>query len=133
DVEGTVANLTSKDIAKEQTEVARRQFELDPTQERYKTYSKLRSAGYDVPLMRLPADEEAQDIATSRVDSQIRAKQKQRRKFMDYLAKQPTSLGGTVGDLPYDLQKQIASQYSRNDRRTMMDRMDREANNGKQK
>ena len=50
---------------------------------------------------------------------------------MDYIAKQPTSLGGTVGDLPKDLQKQIASQYSRNERRTMMNRMDREAKDGK--
>lgn len=60
---------------------------------------------------------------------QAKAHQKSsRRNFMkDYLAKQPTSLGGTVGDLPKTLQKEIASQYSKSQRKSMMDRMDREA------
>lgn len=56
------------------------------------------------------------------------AKKKQRRNFMSYLAQQPTSLGGTVGDLPKDMQKQIASQYSKADRRKLMDQMDKEKN-----
>lgn len=56
------------------------------------------------------------------------AKKNQRRNFMSYLAQQPTSLGGKVGDLPKDMQKQIASQYSKTDRKKLMDQMDREKN-----
>lgn len=56
------------------------------------------------------------------------AKKNQRRNFMSYLTQQPTSLGGTVGDLPKDMQKQIASQYSKADRRKLMDQMDKEKN-----
>ena len=63
---------------------------------------------------------------------QQEAKKTQRRNFMDYLAKQSTSLGGTIGELPKPTQKQIASQYSKSQRKTMMDRMDKEAKNGKQ-
>lgn len=71
--------------------------------------------------------------AMDRVGRQSEAKKTQKRKFMDYLAQQPTSLGGTVGDLPKPLQKQVASQYTKSQRKTMMDRMDEEANDGKQK
>lgn len=75
---------------------------------------------------------EAQKAANAKAEKlkEAKAHQKEsvRRNFMkDYLSKQPTSLGGTVGDLPIDLQKQIAAQYSKSQRKAMMDRMDREA------
>lgn len=70
-----------------------------------------------------------QEAATEKVKQIQEAKTKQRRNFMDYLSKMPTSLGGTVGELPKDVQKTIASTYSKSQRRTLMDRMDRE--NGK--
>ena len=73
-----------------------------------------------------------QEEANSKVKQIQEAKKKQRRNFMDYLSKQTTSLGGTIGDLPKDLQKQIASQYSKSQRKAMMDKMDKEAKNGKQ-
>lgn len=74
--------------------------------------------------------------AMSRVGSIAEAKAKQKRNFMEYLRKQPISLGGTnsgtIGDLPKEAQRQIASQYTRGQRKTMMDRMDEEAKkNGK--
>ena len=72
---------------------------------------------------------EKQDQAAEKVKQIQEAKTKQRRNFMDYLSKMPTSLGGTVGELPKDVQKTIASTYSKSQRRTLMDRMDRE--NGK--
>ena len=148
-----------EDINKRTRELARRKFELNPSAETYSEYAKTlptkikedpeilheeRMAGvqdearrkaeydnayreaYNQELSRL--DKMSQ--AMSRVGRQSEAKKTQKRNFMDYLAQQPTSLGGTVGDLPKDLQKQIASQYSMNQRRTMMDRMDREGNNG---
>ena len=80
--------------------------------------------------------EEQQELAMKKVSEKAQAKKTQRRNFMDYLKKQPVSLGGTssgtVGDLPKPLQKQIASQYTKSQRKTMMDRMDKEAKNGKQ-
>ena len=132
DVPGTVAYQTSQDIAKERTEVARQQFERNPASDTYRKYSHLRSMAYGLPGLILPADEEEQSSAMDRVSRQQEAKKTQRRNFMSYLAQQSTSLGGTVGDLPMSLQKQIASQYSKSQRKTMMDRMDKEAKNGKQ-
>ena len=78
---------------------------------------------------------ERQKQATEKANKVKEAKTEQktkRRNFMrDYLSKQPTSLGGTVGELPPAMQKQIAATYSKSQRKTMMDRMDREAKDGK--
>lgn len=73
------------------------------------------------------ANTKAAEVKKAKTEQKTR-----RRNFMrDYLAKQETSLGGTVGELPPAMQKQIASQYSKSQRRAMMDRMDREAKDGK--
>lgn len=82
--------------------------------------------------IKLQRDKVKQELAQKQMKQQQEAKKTQRRNFMDYLAKQPTSLGGTIGELPKSMQKQIASQYSKSQRKTMMDRMDKEAKNGKQ-
>lgn len=83
--------------------------------------------------IKLQRDKVKQEVAQKQMKQQQEAKKTQRRNFMDYLSKQTTSLGGTVGDLPKDAQKQIASQYSKSQRKTMMDRMDKEKANGKSK
>lgn len=49
---------------------------------------------------------------------------KKRRRFIDYLKSQPTSLGGKVGDLPANLQKEIAATYSKTQRAKIMDAAD---------
>ena len=131
-IPGTTQFKIFRDIAREAAEVARQQFERNPSNDTYRKYSHLRSMAYGLPGLILPADEEEQSIAMDRVSRQQEAKKTQKRNFMSYLAQQSTSLGGTVGDLPKDLQKQIASQYSKSQRKTMMDRMDEEAKNGKQ-
>lgn len=149
-----------EDLEKRSRDIARRKFELNPSAETYSEYAKQlpiktppddpetvheermrgiddearRKAEYDY-FYKQAYNQELSRIdkmsqAMSRVGRQSEAKKTQKRNFMDYLAKQPTSLGGTVGDLPSDLQKQIASQYGKNERRTMMNRMDREGNNG---
>ena len=87
---------------------------------------------YDPPFRTLHDDEKKQALAMHSMIKQQEAKIAQRRNFMSYLAQQSTSLGGTVGDLPIQLQEKIASQYSKSQRRTMMNRMDKEAKNGKQ-
>lgn len=60
----------------------------------------------------------------------IEEKKTQRRKFMDYLKQEPTSLGGTVGQFPPTIQKQIASQYTKSQRKRLMDMRDAEAKDG---
>ena len=82
--------------------------------------------------IKLQRDKVKQELAQNQMKQQQEAKRTQRRNFMDYLAKQSSSLGGTIGELPESTQKQIASQYSKSQRKTMMDRMDKEAKNGKQ-
>ena len=83
--------------------------------------------------IKLQRDKVKQELAQKQMKQQQEAKKAQRRNFMDYLKKQPTSLGGTIGDLPENVQKQIASQYSKSQRKEMMDRMDKEKANGKSK
>ena len=82
--------------------------------------------------IKLQRDKVKQELAQKQMKQQQEAKKTQRRNFMDYLAKQPSSLGGTIGELPKSMQKEIASQYTKSQRKTMMDRMDKEAKNGKQ-
>lgn len=151
-----------KDITKRSLDLARRKFELNPSQETYKEYAMQipgepikedpeiihqeemedipdlarRNAEYNYAYKQAYGREmsnlEAQQQAMDRMNRQKEAKKALRRNFTAYLAKQPTSLGGTVGDLPMPIQKQIASQYSKSQRKAMMDRMDEEAKNGKQ-
>lgn len=82
--------------------------------------------------IKLQRDKVKQEVAQKQMKQQQEAKKTQRRNFMDYISSMPTSLGGTVGQLPKDMQKQIASTYTKSQRKTMMDRMDKEAKNGKQ-
>ena len=131
-IPGTIQFKISQDIAKEITELARKQFERNPSSDTYKKYSRIRSIAYGMPFQTLRDDARKQSIAMDRMIKQQEAKRTQKRNFMSYLAQQSTSLGGTVGDLPMQLQEQIASQYSKSQRKTMMDRMDKEAKNGKQ-
>lgn len=73
------------------------------------------------------ANRRAQDLMQNK-DMQ----RKTRRNFMrDYLSKQPLSFGGTVGDLPKDKQRQIASQYTPAQRKKLMDEVDRASRESK--
>lgn len=69
--------------------------------------------------------QDRQKKAMQKVDEKKAAVQKQRRNFMDYLRNQPVSGGGTVGDLPFNVQRQIAATYSKSERRKLMDMEDK--------
>lgn len=75
--------------------------------------------------------EDRQTQAMKKVAEQQAAQKKQKRNFMDYLKKQPTSFGGSVGDLPLAAQKTLAKQYSKTDRQKLMNQMDKESNKKK--
>ena len=71
--------------------------------------------------------------AMSRVDRQSEAKRTQRNFVRDYLSKMPM-LGETVGSIDArnpGFAKKIAAQYSKSQRKTIMDQMDKEGKNGK--
>lgn len=135
----TAANLRDR-VAEQGAEVVRlgenalgikeRQYQLNPTQENYDAVMTARTRLSSLKE-NMASLEERQELAMKKMNEQAQAKKTQRRNFRTYLAQQPTSLGGTVGDLPKEAQKQIASQYTRSQRKAMMDRMDEEANNGK--
>lgn len=126
----------AKNIGDERFDIAKKRFELSPSKDTYDAYAKSRVANKnfnDFYNARKKAyDEGRQQQAMADMQSQAEAKKKLRRNFMDYIGQQPTSLGGTVGELPKDMQKQIASQYSKGDRKRMMDSMDKEKADGKQ-
>lgn len=103
------------------------------------TAAKIKKDKAESPQLPLAAGKTPQSVSPQSIaastakqsaDNAIEAKKAQRRNFMDYLGKQSTSLGGTVSQLPPAMQKQIASQYTKSQRRTMMNRMDKEAQGG---
>ena len=64
------------------------------------------------------------ETAISETEMKQEEKRKTRRNFLDYIASEPTSLGGTVGELDPKLQKAIAKNYSKSERKKIMDRKD---------
>lgn len=137
--------------------IAEKKFRLDPTEQSYAEYNKERAKGLPVALSESPASPE--EIAMERAETILRereidqltrqftdpdsvmqdlagraqqsvAQAQKRRYFMDYLREQPTSFGGTVGELPPKVQRQIAGEYSRKERKALMDRIDKERGNG---
>lgn len=80
-------------------------------------------------LAGIPLDDLRAKQAMKQMEGKKSAKQNRRNFINDYLAKQTSSLGGKVGDLPKNLQKQIASQYTKSQRTAMMDRMDKQNGN----
>ena len=116
----------------EQEDISRRRYDLKPTLENYQKWQL--DASINQNLRDEYANIAKQEQAMARTNRQKEAKDKQKRYFKDYLAKMPYTVGplsGKVGDLSPEAQKQIASNYTKSQRKTIMDRMDREAKNGK--
>lgn len=53
-------------------------------------------------------------------------KRNTRRNFLDYIKNEPTSFGGSVGELDPKIQKQIKAAYSKSERQRIMNRKDAE-------
>ena len=68
--------------------------------------------------------------AEKKAAEELKAKQeerrKSRRKFIDFMKDEPTSLGATIGELDPKLQKQILKTYSSAERKKIMDRGDKQ-------
>lgn len=144
---------TQLDLLEEQQGLYKKRFNLKPSQETASDYLQSRAAfrehseNYD-QLQRIqqrinqeggisvPGSTEAhledvqkqgkkQETANKTSQTVVENKKKQHRNFKEYLAKMPTNLGGTVGDLPPVVQAAIAKQYSAKDRKRMMDKEDK--------
>ncbi len=83
-----------------------------------------------------PQAKSVQEMAASRAkqsaENAIKAKSKQRRNFMEYLAKQDSSLG-KIGNLDPAIQNKIAQQYTPHMRKQLMDAMDAAGKGGGKK
>ena len=113
------------EIKEREMELSKKKFQLDPTEENFQAAVKKQQSyrsfnKYEELMMK-------QQEALDKANGISNAKKAQKRNFMSYLKEQPTSLGGTVGELPLSIQKQLAKQYSPAQRKQLMDTMDRES------
>lgn len=123
------AKATADQIA----ENRKRQFELKPTDKTYGQYMDATKGGTQSEAYlgaaesRYKADMADKLFGNTHMQQEGLKQVKQRRNFNNYLNQLPTSLGGSVGELPANMRQQIASQYNKSQRRALMDKMDREA------
>lgn len=133
----------AKEIQDKLTELKQEKFDIKPTEEnysealrsRYEGPSDLDTSVYDEFNLNIQAEnarKKAQE-AWERTKAEQAARRKSRRKFIDYIKDEPTSLGATVGELDPRIQKEILKSYSRADRKKIMKEKDaaKETSGGK--
>lgn len=114
----TVAAKQHKQAEQKLADVKQKIFELNPSKQTMREAHLAQSSAYNIPLMTF------QENANSKAKQVSQAKRSQRRNFMEYLRKEPISGGGTIGDLPPHVQKSLAKQYTKSQRKQLMDRED---------
>lgn len=118
-------------------EVKEKQFELKPSSE---TYSKALAADYgqfegletetaqvrqfQENLNALAKQQEEERKAQEAMTAKQEERRKGRRKFSDYIADEPTSLGVPFGQLDPKVQQELLKSYSKAERKSIMDRKD---------
>jgi hypothetical protein len=106
-------------MAKMDEAVARTEelFSVDPTPERYEKLKKGRALKADMDFIMQQLRERGQAKVEQRA---------KRRDFMKALGSEPVNFGsgteGTVNELPKNLQKAIAAQYDKSQRKELMDK-----------
>ena len=111
----------NQELSQKLSETKKEQFMKDPTSESYSAYQQVEQQ------RRMSAEEAAAKADKAMADAQTE-KRKGRRRFAEYLALEPTGYGVTVGQLPKNVQKELAKQYSKAERKELMDRRDAEKN-----
>ena len=111
----------NQELYQKLSETKKEQFMKDPTAESHSAYQQVEQK------RRMSAEEAAAKAEKAMADAQTE-KRKGRRRFAEYLALEPTGYGGTVGQLPKNVQKELAKQYSKAERKKLMDRRDAEKN-----
>ena len=74
----------------------------------------------------VPNDEARAQQANERAQKQQATRNKRRNFVRDYLSQMQTNMGGKVGDMPKDMQKIIAANYSSKERQRIMNQKDKE-------
>lgn len=115
----------SMDFVKRKEAIAKEMFEIEPSEESYAKYKKIRE-GIETELT--PEFKRMQE-SLDRMRQKGKAKVEQRAKrrdFMKALGSEPVNFGsgteGTVSELPKNLQKAIAAQYDKSQRKELMDK-----------
>lgn len=143
DVTKAEADVASK-IRTNILEESARRFELDPTSENLAKHeqnvkaAEMQKQAYEKELASpqgqtsiIPADPDEIRIEQANIKAAQKSANKQttKRNFMNYLKNIQIQSGGKVGDLPESIQKKIAAQYSKKERKSIMDSMDKEKKN----
>lgn len=118
---------TFGEVNRQQSEINKRRFELRPTMKNARRMLSLpESESMDDMVTTVSPGEMASSRAMQHM-ADAQSQKRARRNFMTYLREQPMSIGGKVGDMPQNIQKQIAAHYGPKQRKALMDQMDREA------
>lgn len=115
EAERNVSDLV--DVQRHSVELAKRKFELKPTVENY------REIGLKEDMAN--ALEETLVTAREKLFTKQEEKRASRRSFIDYMKDEPTSFGKTVGELDPKIQKSILKDYSKAERKKIMDERDK--------
>lgn len=108
-----------------------RALDMKPTQERINAYlnsyaaqqQELKNEEAESPLSKAAMTARTAMARMRQIGMDQIEQNKTRRNFMDYLRNQPSSIGN-VGDLPPEVQKQIAKSYNPAQRKKLMDQED---------
>jgi hypothetical protein len=116
--EGLEADITGQEAAGKDVTAARTEADKAISERARKAYE---STGDPYYL-------EETSAASKRAEAALKVKQgekrKARRSFIDYMRNEPTSFGVTVGELTPELRKTVLSEYSKKERKQIMDRKD---------
>lgn len=103
------------------------QARLDEEEAAYQDYLDEQASAYlDEESWYVPNDEARAQQANERAQKQQATRKKRRNFIRDYLSQMQTNMGGKVGDMPTDIQKIIAANYSPKERQRIMNQQDRE-------
>ena len=122
------ASVDTAAEAEEYAEATQEAFDLNPTTENFDLKAKARRQADEAMAEQRITQERVMQETRERLAPQVKQKTKVRR-FMDYLRGEQTSWGGTIGDLPPKLQRELAAQYDKKQRKALMDRRDEERSN----
>lgn len=125
--------MTNDAIIEKEREIRKRQFELNPSIKTAESYLSSKndlktSAEYEAEQNPQQAEQKAEQSWQNQAKQQIKQKQK-RRNFMNYLKDFPVNWGGTLGDYPLKVQQMAAQQYTKAERKRIMDEADRKKEN----
>lgn len=114
----------SMDFVKRKEAIAKEMFEIEPSEESYGKYKQIREGNIEINK-EFAKMQESLDRMRQKGQAKVEQRAK-RRDFMKALGSEPVNFGsgteGSVGELPKNLQKAIAAQYDKSQRKELMDK-----------